>query len=369
MGTRTVIIAGLGAAGSAAAWRLALAGHRVIGLDRWRPPHPMGSTHGESRVTRLTAWEGAEYVPLAARANLLWDELEADWGRPLRLRTGGLFIGHAHETIVAGAIASAEMTGVPYETLTRNDVTVRVPGIRVPEGMIGVLDPNAGVLLPEPILEAMHAAARARGADLRFDEAMLAWRVEGESVVVTTAREELRGDRLILSTGAWMQPELAALGVPLVVERQTMHWFDARQDAPRRPVLIVGDGQDHATVIFPARNGLVKAASHGSNDTAAPDDIERSVTLDDVTPVARLLDRWIPGDAGAHRRGATCLYTRTPSGHFILDRHPAHPQVVLASPCNGFGFKFASAVGEGLAALALDAAPPISLAPWRLRLP
>ncbi len=367
MASSTVIVAGLGAAGSAAAWRLAAAGHQVIGLERWRTPHAFGSTHGESRVTRITAWEGAQYVPLAQRANALFDLLEKESGMPLRLHTGGLFVGFPHETIIAGTIACAEKAGVPCEVLTREEIAARVHGIRVPEGMIGVVDPGAGVLLPEPILEAMHASARHHGADLRFDEPLLSWAVDGDGVRVTTSRGTLRADRLILATGAWMTEQLAPLGVPLTVERQTLHWFDARRDAPVRPVLIVTDGRDHATVIFPTRDGQVKAAGHGTEELCEPDTVDRTIRATDITPVAKLLDSWLPGDAGMHRRGATCLYTRTPSGHFILDRHPEHAQVILASPCNGYGFKFASAIGEGLAALATGSEPSVSLAPWRLR--
>jgi len=238
--------------------------------------------------------------------------------------------------------------------------------MRVPEGMIGVVDPGAGILLPEPILEAMHASARHHRADLRFDEPLVSWAADGAGVTVTTSRETLRADALILATGAWMTEQLAPLGIPLTIERQTLHWFDARRDAPVRPVLIVTDGHDHATVIFPTRDGQVKAAGHGTNEECDPDSVDRMIRTSDITPVAKLLDTWLPGDAGMHRRAATCLYTRTPSGHFILDHHPAHRRVVLASPCNGYGFKFASAVGEGLAALVTGDEPAVSLAPWRI---
>ncbi len=367
MPTSTVIIAGLGAAGSAAAWRLAAAGHHVIALDRWPTPHTFGSTHGETRVTRVTAWEGAHYVPLAQRANALLDVLERESGMPLRLHSGGLFVGFPHETIIAGTLQCAEQTGVPCGVLTRDEVFARVHGIRVPEGMIGVVDPGAGVLLPEPILEAMHASARRHGAELRFDEPLVSWAPDGDGVVVTTTRGTLRADRLILALGAWMPEVMASVGVTLTVERQTMHWFDARRDAPPRPVLIVTDGNDHATVIFPTRDGLVKAAGHGTQEFVDAETVDRTIHQRDIAPVAKLLDTWLPGDAGMHRRAATCLYTRTRSGHFILDHHPQHPQVVLASPCNGYGFKFAAAIGEGLAALVTGDEPEVPLTPWRLR--
>jgi len=48
----------------------------------------------------------------------------------------------------------------------------------------------------------------------------------------------------------------------------------------------------------------------------------------------------------------TCLFTNTPDEHFILDLLPGYPQIVIASPCSGHGFKFASVIGEILADLA-----------------
>jgi sarcosine oxidase len=47
-----------------------------------------------------------------------------------------------------------------------------------------------------------------------------------------------------------------------------------------------------------------------------------------------------------------CMFTNTPDKHFIMDLHPDYPQVSLASPCSGHGFKFASVVGEVMADLA-----------------
>ena len=46
-----------------------------------------------------------------------------------------------------------------------------------------------------------------------------------------------------------------------------------------------------------------------------------------------------------------CLYTNTPDEHFLIDRHPSAPNVLLAGGFSGHGFKFASVVGEILADL------------------
>lgn len=364
------IVAGLGAVGSATAWRLALAGHRVTALDRWTPPHAHGSTHGETRVTRVTAWEGAHYVPLARRAHELWAELEGESGRTLHLHTGGLFVGAPDEEIIAGSRQSALAARAEFEIVDVDAIGRRVAGLHVPDGHVGFVDPAAGVLLPEAILDSLHAILRARGAELRCNEPMLSWSADGAGVRVETARGPITADHLVIATGAWMATELAPLGITLKAERQTMHWFEdarAHPDDGERPVMILGDGRGHATVVFPARDGLVKSAGHGTGQVVDPDRVRRHTSPADVEPVADLLAARFPGRAFRAVRGATCLYTRTPDGHFIIDRHPHHPQVLFASACNGFGFKFSVAVGEGLAALAGGTKPPVDLRAWQLK--
>jgi Glycine/D-amino acid oxidases (deaminating) len=88
-----VIIAGLGAMGSAAACHLAAAGKRVAGFDRFHPPHTSGSSHGSSRIIREAYFEHPSYVPLVQRAYELWAELEQRSKTTLFLQTGGLMIG------------------------------------------------------------------------------------------------------------------------------------------------------------------------------------------------------------------------------------------------------------------------------------
>ncbi|MDW8064624.1 MAG: FAD-dependent oxidoreductase, partial [Anaerolineae bacterium] len=67
---------------------------------------------------------------------------------------------------------------------------------------------------------------------------------------------------------------------------------------------------------------------------------------EEVEAMRGLLQRFLPGLDGPFMRAEVCLYTNAPDGHFLLDRHPEHPQVFVVSPCSGHGFKFSSAIGE-----------------------
>src|SRR5205809_4528285 len=103
-----VIVAGLGAMGSAAAFHLAASGRRVLGLDRFQPPHNLGSSHGLTRIIREAYFEHPLYVPLVQRAYELWAELERVSGRKLFRQTGGLMIGPPDGVLVRGAKHSAQ---------------------------------------------------------------------------------------------------------------------------------------------------------------------------------------------------------------------------------------------------------------------
>src|SRR6185436_3135684 len=150
--------------GSSAARHLARRSQRVLGLDRFAPPHTLGSTHGESRIIREAYFEHPLYVPLVQRAYELGDELSNIAGEKLLLQTGGLMIGPPAGVIVSGARRSAETHRLQHEMLSAPDVARRYPPIRPKAGMIAVCEPRAGVLFPERCVQAHIKAAESAGA-------------------------------------------------------------------------------------------------------------------------------------------------------------------------------------------------------------
>src|ERR1700682_3270450 len=124
MASFDVAVVGLGAMGSAAAWQLARRGARVLGIDRFSPPHALGSSHGDTRITRLAVGEGAQYTPLVMRSHEIWREIEAETGASRLAITGGLWISSAQrqaETHVANffdnTLAAARRFGIAHELL------------------------------------------------------------------------------------------------------------------------------------------------------------------------------------------------------------------------------------------------------------
>ncbi|AHG93512.1 FAD dependent oxidoreductase (plasmid) [Gemmatirosa kalamazoonensis] len=366
-----VVVAGLGAMGSAAAFELARRGASVLGLDRFAPPHASGSSHGRARIIREAYFEDPLYVPLVRRAYERWAELERLAGRTLLVPTGGLMLGPPDGVVVAGALRSAREHGLPHELLDAREVHHRVPGLRVTSDMVGVWEPRAGFLVPEAVIAAHLALAADHGAELRVEEPVRTWDAAGDGVVVTTARGTYRARRLVLAAGAWMSSLLGAASPPLVVERMVQHWFRPARDtglyAPSRfPIFLCEYAPGRTWYGFPDVGDGVKVALHHQGEPADADTLRRTVAPAEIAYVHALLRTFLPDADGAHAESAVCMYTNTPDEHFVVDRHPAWPQVIVASACSGHGFKFSSAIGEILADMALGERPTFDLAPFRI---
>jgi sarcosine oxidase len=367
-----VLVVGLGAMGSSAAYHLAARGARVVGVDRYAPPHTHGSTHGRTRIIREAYYEHPVYVPLVQRAYMNWASLERESECTLFRKTGGLMVGPPEGVLVAGARRSAREHGLAHEELSATEIRRRFPGFAPADDMVGLLEPRAGVLFPELCVEANLSCARRRGAELHTGERVITWRAEADGVVVTTDRTTYRAGRLILSAGPWIGTLVPELHLSLEIERQLFHWFDPAAhrewfDADRSPIAIWEYDTDRLVATFPDVGHGVKIGVHHEGELVDPDGPRRPVAPDETQAVRALLRRLLPDAAGRLLATATCLYTNTPDHHFLIDVHPDHPQVILASPCSGHGFKFSSAIGEILADLALTGATDFDLSPFRLR--
>lgn len=369
--TFEVIIAGLGAMGSAAAYHLARRGQRVLGLDRFTPPHTFGSSHGQTRIIREAYFEHPLYVPLVQRAYQLWAELEQECGRTLFRQTGGLMIGPPGGVLVRGAQHSAQLHQLPHSILSADEIRERFPALHPTDEMVAVWEPRAGILFPESCIEAHLELARRHGATLQFEEPITKWQADGAGIKVTTSRGDYRADHLLLAAGPWMQTLLADLSLPLTVERQTICWFDPHTNAENFhpdccPINLWEYAPDRFFYGFPDLGQGVKAAIHHEGEAVESESVQRTVAPEEVEHIRTFVRRFLPAADGALRHSAVCLYTNTPDTHFLVDTHPLHTPVLIASPCSGHGFKFSSVIGEMLADLCLSGRSSFDLRPFRL---
>jgi sarcosine oxidase len=349
-----VIVAGLGAHGSAAAYHLAKRGQRVLGFDRFARGHTLASFGGLSRIIRLSYYEHPSYVPLLKRAWDLWRELERESGETLLTQTGGLYMGPLEGELVSGALASARMHGLAHELLDSAELERRYPLFDIERDWMGLFDAQAGWLAPERSIETHLRLAERNDATLHFAEPIDRWERDGDGVRVFSAKGSYRAQRLVIAAGSWLSRLLPQLAPHLWVERNVLFWFEPRGELDafaKLPVYIVED-TDRLYYGFPydPGNGLKMAGLH-FGDRVDPDTVDREPSARDEERVRAWLRRRMPLANGERRRAQVCMYTNSPDGHFIIDREGP---VTYASACSGHGFKFASAVGEILADLTIS---------------
>jgi sarcosine oxidase len=370
--TFDVIVAGVGGMGAATCRQLARRGQRVLGLERFDIPHMMGSSHGFNRIIRLSYFEDPAYVPLLRRAYALWREAEQAFGEQLLFITGSIDGGRPEGRVVAGSLEACRLHGLAHEVLDATELTRRFPGYRLPQGYAAVYQPEGGFVASDRAIIAHVELALADGADIRAREPLLSWQpTPGGGVRVTTPRGRYEAGQLVLSTGAWIGEHVPALAGKAVPERQVLGWFRPEEPAHfRLGALPVGNvlTDDGHIYVFPQWGvpGFKIGLYHHFNETGAADALSREPTAADEAALRALVQRYFPGADGPVMALRACLFTNTADEHFVIDRLPGLPQVVVASPCSGHGFKFASVMGEILADLATGRTPPFDLALFRL---
>ena len=198
-----VIVVGVGGVGSAALYHLARRNVRVLGIDRFRPPHDRGSTHGHTRVIRQAYFEHPDYVPLLRESYREWHDLEVRAGKPLLHQIGLIEVGPPEGEVVPGVLQAAEEHELAVEPMSAAEIEKRWPGLRVGDGLVGVFEPAAGYLLVEECVQAHLDAARADGAEVLFDTEIESWAANSDGVRVrTVGGVDITAGRLIIAAGA-----------------------------------------------------------------------------------------------------------------------------------------------------------------------
>ncbi len=355
-----VVVVGLGGMGSAILADCARRGAAVLGLEQFERGHDLGSSSGKSRMIRKAYFEDPAYVPLLLRAYDLWRELERATGQELLRITGLLMVGDESAEVITGAQRAAREHQLPLETLSAGQLRSRYPMLHVQNHEVGAFENDGGVLDPEKAVQAQLQAASAAGAEMRFGLAMENWEAGDDGFIVRLADGTTVASRaLVLSLGPWFKAALEELGVPLRVQRNVQTWFAPKTDvyAAGRfpPFLLDRAGLPAPLYGFPDFGDGVKAAFHSHGDFTEADRLIRDVDQRrDIEPIVRAMEEWMPGAAATFRAAKPCPYSLTPDGHFVVDRHPQHPRLVLCGGFSGHGFKFTPVIGEICADLALE---------------
>lgn len=371
-------VIGLGAVGSAVAYQLAKRGCQVLGLDQFRPPHPHGSTHGESRLTRLAMGEGDAYMPLARRARELWEIIEREAGTPLFTPSGYLLISPRARSgqlnFFERTLLSAKKHAVTFELLTPDELRARFPTFNVNGNDYGYYEPSAGFLHAERSVRAQIALAKQRGATIRTSERLLSFKVTKANISLLTETNAYCVQKMIVSAGPWVSMLLGKKYSGLFqVYRQAMFWFRAKCPEAFKvdhfPAFIWELDPDRRSFYgFPAANGSkpsIKVASEEYVSVTTPAAMTRQVSRSEISAIyTNYVQPHLSALSANCVRAVPCMYTMTPDSHFIIDTHPEFDHVLVASACSGHGFKHSAAVGEVLSQMALSGRSEIDVTPF-----
>lgn len=366
MKTWDVAVVGLGAMGSATLYQLAKRGLQVVGIDQFSPPHDLGSSHGETRITRQAVGEGPAYVPLVMASHRIWGEVEEETGESLFVRSGALVMAsastpnshHGKPDFVRRSLEVAEQYAIPHEVLGAHEIQIRFPqfaGLKGDE--IGYFEPGGGYVRPEACISAQLRRARDLGAEMRTGTRVLGVVKEGQGIRIETDQGIVSCGSVVMASGAWIgrfMPE--RLRPAIVVQRQVLHWFEL--DRPelfsQSPVFIWMHGTREEDYLygFPPMGDKsnIKVATEQYAREVLPERLDRRV---DAAEQRDMFERHVRGKiAGASARparSAVCMYTTTRDRGFIIDRHPDMAGMWLVSACSGHGFKHSAGIGEMVA--------------------
>lgn len=381
-----IVVVGLGAMGAATLYQLAKRGERVLGIDRFVPPHARGSSHGGTRVTREAVGEGPAYVPLAVRSHQILAELEKQFGKTFLVKSGTLVIGsptngatplHGAADFLESSIEMARRFGIEHEILDANQLRARFPQFRtIRDTDRGYLEPNAGYMLPEALIEAQLAGAQAAGAKVLTDTIVTCLTQRADHVLIKTSKGTIRSKKAVVAAGAWTRD---LLGKPftdlLTVTRQTIHWYDADDFTPFSPenmpvfIWFVTDRLEDYFTGFPVTNpteGIKMVASRDTPDIDHETLLPQAEMSESVEFYTRHVGPNLVGVKPDVVQNATCIYTNTPDNGFIIDNHPDMDRVLVVSACSGHGFKHSLGIGEAVAQVIHSGKSDIDLSAFSL---
>ncbi|MGH3509495.1 MAG: N-methyl-L-tryptophan oxidase [Nocardioidaceae bacterium] len=367
------VVVGLGALGSATAYRLAKQGHRVLGLERFERGHSHGASHDSSRILRHS-YHTPNYVRLTCDAYDDWAELEADSGEALVTTVGGLDLFPPDPAIaMSDYVDSLDAVGIDYELLDVAQIGARWPQFALSVGTVGLYQQRAAIVPAGRGTAVMQRRAAAYGAVLRDRSPVTAIRDLGsQGMAVDVGNEEVRARVVVVCADAWTNHVLAGIGtsIPLDVTLEQVTYFAPKLPelfAPGRlPLWIWMD--DPSYYGFPCYGETtVKASQDCGGPSVDPDRHLDHIDGPMLSRLALHMHRILP-ESGSAVRSLRCQYALTPDRDFVLAAVPGHPQVVVGLGA-AHGFKFAPTFGRLLAELATTGTTATYLYDFRLDRP
>lgn len=364
------VVIGCGGLGSAAAYRLAReAGREVLALEQFHLGHDHGASQDHSRIIRLS-YHDAAYTALTPGTFTAWQDVEAESGVQLVVRTGGLDLAEPGNQSIAGYVDAMTDAGFPFEDISAGEAMLRWPQWRLDEGARVLFQPDAGLVDARKANAVHMALARVHGATVMENTPVRALRPGSDGVEVVTDDQVFHACKVVLAADAWTNEVLAQTGVhfPLTVTREQVTFWATphlRNFAPDRfPIWIWHSEEDQGRDFygFPVYGEVAtKAGIDVGGEVVTADTRTYDKNLLAHAKLVAFLEEHLPDALGPELYTKTCLYTMPPDRDFILDFLPDDPRVVIVQGA-AHGFKFAALIGQIAADLAVRGETPFPIA-------
>ena len=333
-----ILIVGGGIYGLCAAWAMRRAGHEVVVFEQGTVGNAAGSSGDSHRLIRYAYAETPAYMRMVGEAYAAWQRLWGDLGVRLQIETGTLALGQRGTNWCASSQALLEGDGHAVEPLDRAALARRFPLID-PTGVEQAFYlPTGGALLADGSIE--------------------------------------RGDMVLVCAGPWvagLAPDMAALVTP---SRQVVVYLQPPADLAdawaRHPMLLdIGDGIGFylvPPVVAPDLPGIpgggtgLKIGDHSFTLSGDPDRDRQALAGEADAILAQCASRLRDFARFGLGEIKTCFYTVEKREHFVARRLGGAGWVL--SCCSGHGFKFASVIGEGFAAMLAGRRAEAEFAGW-----
>jgi glycine/D-amino acid oxidase-like deaminating enzyme len=348
-----VAVIGAGVFGAWTAEHLRRAGHRVTLVDMAGPANSRASSGGESRMTRGGYGRDEIYTRMAFASLPEWKALSDTAGLPLFIPSGVLFFSSKPGDYFDGSIAVHKKLGLPLEQLDGQQLQRRFPMIDFSGIIIGLYEPEFGALMARRAVQTLVKNFAASGGEFRHEAAHMVQQQAGPLKTLRLSGGALAADAFVFALGPWLPklfPDL--LGRRIFATRQEIFYF-APPKGDRRflPGAMPGWADFNDGDMFYGFPDLeargVKFAHDKHGAYVDPDTQSREPTRAALDEVIKFRDRRFPLLKGAPVIGAeVCQYENSSNGDFLIDRHPAMPNVVLVGGGSGHGFKHGPEVGR-----------------------
>jgi glycine/D-amino acid oxidase-like deaminating enzyme len=348
-------VVGAGIFGIAATLELQARGHSVVVFDQGKVPNPKASSTDVAKTIRRFYGETSTYVELVERAAARWREWNDLLGQSIYHVVGTYYIVPRFEpgTPIFDGYQFLRARGAPIEVLNATQGSARFPQFAYGAGDTGVYDPWGGYLSGDVAVAGLTRLARDQGAEVCEETPVLLVEEDASGVDIVVEGGQLRFERAVVATGAWMSRLAPVIGRHIRVTRQQMVFLEPKD--PRRLAIqtlpawaVDADESGWYGQPLPER-GWVKVANDLPGSVVDPD-ASRAGTAEFAEQALAFVAERIPSLAGARLvSGRSCLYDITPDRHFVIDWRPGSRRVLLAGGGSGHGFKFGAIIGEVIA--------------------